>query len=384
VTDEKPVSPPDATIAAVDAASQPEPKPEPGPKKTARSVSAPSSASSNTGVWLVLLLLIAALGGGAWYLGQVHQHHQQVLSALHNQVQQQQQDLEARQEAIAADIDQQLALQNNSLRTSVGEIEQRLDNTLKRVQTLSNVNRDDWKLAEAEYLLQLANQRVLLERSSSNAVALAQVVDEILRNLNDPELHPVRRALADEMGELKLAGDIDREGVYLRLLTLSRQLDKLPLIEPLGDNEDPWLLAEEQQQALSAWAKVKRGINNLLRQFSDHLRIRDHGQPVPAILPPDNRIYLKQNLRLMLEQAQAALLREEAQIYQASLEKANEWLALYFPLNPQSLAAQAEIAELQNAVITQSLPTFAESTQLLKAYIGRRVNTTSSIEGEVE
>lgn len=336
-------------------------------------------------MWLVLLLLIAAVGGGAWYLAQMHQHHQQMLSALHSQVQQQQQDLDARQEAIAADIDQQLALHNNSLRTSVSEINQRLDNALQRVQTLSNVNRDDWKLAEAEYLLRLANQRVLLERSSSNAVALAQVVDDILRNLNDPELYPVRRALADEMSELKLAGDIDREGVYLRLLALARQLEKLPLIEPLGENEDPWLLAEdEQQQALSAWGKVKRGVNNVLRQFSDHLRIRDHGQPVPAILPPDNRIYLKQNLRLMLEQAQAALLREEAQIYQASLEKANEWLATYFPLNPQSLAAQAEIAELQNAVIAQSLPTFAESTQLLKAYVGRRLNTTSSVEGEVE
>lgn len=378
MTDDKPVSQPDATIAAVDAAPRTESEPKRG---SARS----PSAASTTGLWLVLIILIAALGGGAWFLWQAHQHHQQALSALQDQVQQQQQDWEARQETIVADIDQQLAQERNNLRASVDDINQRLENTIKRMQTLSSVNRDDWKLAEAEYLLRLANQRVLLERSSSNAVALAQTVDDILRNLDDPELYPVRRALADEIGELKLAGDLDREGVYLRLLALSRQLEKLPLIEPLGENEDPWLLAEgEQQQTPSAWEKIKRGINNLLRQFSDHLRIRDHGQPVPAILPPDARIYLKQNLRLMLEQAQAALLREEPQIYQASLEKANEWLATYFPLNPQSLAAQAEIAELQNAVIAQNLPTFSESTQLLKAYNDRRVNTTPVVEGEAE
>ena len=74
----------------------------------------------------------------------------------------------------------------------------------------------------------------------------------------------------------------------------------------------------------------------------------------------------------MLEQAQAALLREEAQVYQSSLQKAQEWLKTYFPLNTQSVAAQAELADLQNVIITQSLPNFAESTALLKTYIERK------------
>lgn len=360
---------------------------QPSPQKNSDSTNkaAPPPAKprgGNGGVWLVLLLVIAALACAAWYAHRIYSQQQQELANLQRQLQQQlqeqQSNLVAQQKNLEEELEQQLAQQEEKLQESLTDIGQRVENTTARVLAMSSVSRDDWKLAEAEYLLRLANQRVLLERNSGNAVALAQNVDEILRDLNDPDLHPVRRALALEMGELKLAGDIDREGVYLRLLALSQQVDKLPLIEPLGDNSDPWLLYDEaaleqaQLQEESYWEKFKRGTNELLKKFSHHLRVRDHAQPTAAILPPDNQLYLKQNMRLMFEQAQSALLREESQVYQASLEKAREWLEVYFPLNPQSVSVKAEVTELQGVIISQSLPNFAESIGLLKAYVERK------------
>ena len=340
----------------------------------------PASGSSNWGVWLVLLLLIAGIIYGAWYFAQQYMVQQQLLENVQAQLQQQQRATQMQQDTLAATVEQQLAEQDDDVQSAMHEMAQRVDNTAARVLALSSVNRDDWKIAEAEYLLRLANQRVLLERNSGNAVALAQNVDEILRDLNDPDLFPVRKALASEMSELTLAGDIDREGVYLRLLALSEHIEKLPLIEPLGSTEEVWP-EDEPQENEGLWDKTKRGFMNLLKKFSHHLRVRDHAQPVPAILAPDNQIYLKQNMRLMLEQAQAALLREEAQVYQSSLEKAQEWLKTYFPLNTQSVAAQAELADLQNVIITQSLPNFAESTALLKAYIERKHTKAASRRG---
>lgn len=361
--------------------------------KAAPPPKAPTPRGGNAGVWLVLLLLIAALAAGAWYITRAHSQQQQELATLQQQLQQQLQEqqrtLASQQKALGDEVEQQLAQQDEKLQEKLTDIGQRVENTTARVLAMSSVNRDDWKLAEAEYLLRLANQRVLLERNSGNAVALAQTVDEILRDLNDPDLHLVRRALAMETGELKLAGDIDREGVYLRLLALSQQIDKLSLIEPLGDNSDPWLLydeeAEEQAQLEeSYWKKFKRGTNELLKKFGHHLRIRDYAEPTPAVLPPDNQIYLKLNMRLMLEQAQSALLREEPQIYQASLEKAREWLELYFPLNSQSVAVKAEVTELQGVIISQSLPNFSESIALLKAYIERKHKVSTAANGDNE
>lgn len=349
---------------------------------TTQSAARKSGRGGNGAVWFVLLVLVVVLAAAAWFLFHEYRRHQGALVNLQEQLTQQQQALTAQQEELEADIDQQIAQQQERVSEELSDITGRVENTNARLVALSNINRDDWKLAEAEYLLRFADQRVLLERNSSNAVALAQTADEILRQLNDADLHPVRRALSAEIGELRLAGDIDREGVYLCLTALAQQIEQLPLVQSLAENDDPWMLDEEAPtETESVWAKIKRGANRLLQKFSHHLRVRDHTQPVPAILAPDSQAYLRQNMRLMVEQAQLAFLRDEAQIYQASLEKAEAWLGTHFPLTPRSVAVRAEISELQNVTLTQSLPTFAESTRLLKTYIEQR-NQRSVIERE--
>lgn len=322
---------------------------------------------------LLVLLLIAAVAAGGWFGWQLWQQQQRQMADLEQRLQQQQRDAFDQRQAMELEIGQQLSRQQAGVESTVSDLSQRVDNINGRLASMSAVSRDNWKLAEAEYLLRLANQRVLLERTSSNAIALAETVDDILRQLNDPELFPVRRAIAADVSDLKLAGDTDREGVYLRLQALAGQIEKLPLIDPLSDNDTPWQLpAGEDPDYHSWWNKIRRGANELLQKFSHHLRVRDHGSPVPAILPPDNQFYLKQNVRMALEQAQLALLREEAQIYQASLDKARDAVERYFPLNPQSLAVRAELADLQTVVIDLSLPTFTESIALLREYSERR------------
>lgn len=381
VKDDRSPGTPDPVSASPESMGASSAEPHPGASTSKIKPEPPAVRSSgNKGVWLVLLLLIAASLYGAWYLARQTQQQQEAIANLQTQLQQQQSTQHMQQQTLSAEVDQQLAQQEENVLSMVNDLAQRLDNTAARVLAMSSLNRDDWKLAEAEYLLRLANQRVLLERNSGNAVALAQTVDDILRDLNDPDLFPVRKALANEMAELALAGDIDREGVYLRLLALSEQIEKLPLIEPLGAYEQIWP-EDEPEVNQGAWAKIKNGMIRVVNTFGNHIRVRDHAQPVPAILPPDNQIYLRQNMRLMFEQAQAALLREEAQVYEESLNKAQAWLKAYFPLNNQSIAAQAEIAELQSVIITQSLPNFAESTGLFKTYMERRHKLSVSRRG---
>lgn len=370
VTDEKqsPVMA-DAGTSQTQAHSTTTENPQPSPKTSP--ARAPRARSGTGGIWFILLLLVAGLIGAGWYLWQEHLQQNQAITDLQTQLQQQERNLQAQQQSFSSDVEQQLTQQDERVQNLMAELTQRLDNTTERVLSLSSVNRDDWKLAEAEYLLRLANQRVLLERNSGNAVALAKSVDEILRDLNDPDVFPVRKALASEIGELVVAGDIDREGVYLRLLALSEEINKLPLIKPLGETDESWL-NDEPATTETFWQKTKRGMMWVLYKFSHHLRLRDHDEAVAAVLPPENQLYLKQNIRLMLEQAQTALLREEAVVYETSLDKAQEWLKRYFPLNTQSVVAQAEIADLQDVIITQSLPNFSESSALLKEYIEKK------------
>ncbi len=343
----------------------------PAPDTTTPAPAASRPGGGRTLIWLLWLLTLGALAGLAFYGWQQLQAQQSALASLRTDLQQQAAQLQSLPAQLESGVEQQLQRHRDELDNRQRELTQRLDALAARVLAMSNTDREDWKLAEAEHLLRMANQRVLLERSGANALALAQQVDDILRGLNQSGLQETRRALAAEMAELRLAGDIDREGVFLRLLALGQHIERLPMIEPLNEEDESWsLAADDVDQGL--WARAKRGINQVLRRFSQHLRIRDHGADAPALLPPDNRLYLKQNLRLMLEQAQAALLREEAQIYQASLTKAQEWLKTYYPLSDEAIALQAELAELLDVTFTRNLPGLDESAALLRAYVERR------------
>lgn len=97
--------------------------------------------------------------------------------------------------------------------------------------------------------------------------------------------------------------------------------------------------------------------------------VRQHDKPVEAMLPPQQELYLRQNLRLMLEQAQLALLARKPDTYQQSLDKAQQWIARYFI--GEDAATQAALETLESARtidIDPPLPDISGSYHALKAY----------------
>ena len=58
--------------------------------------------------------------------------------------------------------------------------------------------------------------------------------------------------------------------------------------------------------------------------------IRHHGQPVSALLPPDQQLLVQQNLRLQLEAARLSLLRGNQTLFDSSLRSAVQLLNDYF------------------------------------------------------
>src|SRR5690606_21247593 len=107
--------------------------------------------------------------------------------------------------------------------------EQRIEAQHKRLQGLSSTSREDWLLAEAEYLLRLANQRVLIEHSPSSADGLLTQADEILKNLDDPDLFSLRQAIAKDLASLRLIKEVDHEGLYFSIKALTEQIELLSL-----------------------------------------------------------------------------------------------------------------------------------------------------------
>lgn len=331
-------------------------------------------------LWLFVVLIVAAIAYGAFFIWQQSKSQQQLVDSLRTQIEEQAQATEARQQLLEDNLEKEFVEQQSAIQTNLNDLAEQVDSNNARLLSLSSVNRDEWKLQEAQYLLRLADQRILLEKDSQNALALALSADDVLREMDQADLVGVRKLLVEEIAVLKLVGVIDREGIYLRLSALANQIDAIPFISPLGSEEEA--LEEDAVPANETLKqKITRKFYDLLHKLGSYVRVRDHGKTINAVLPPSEQKYLQQNLRLMLEQAQVALLRNEENIYQESLVKAQNWINQYYTLNEKATAVLEELQALQKEEVSPDLTNFSNSSAALTDYIAKREKMAAARRG---
>lgn len=256
----------------------------------------------------------------------------------------------------------------------------RLNNQGKRLVELGSTTRSDWLLAEASYLARLANQRLQTERSTKSPLALLQNVDVILKQLDDPELLPVRRAVAADITALQLAGEVDSAGLYLELSALAEAVVKLSVLKPMTETmPEP----KQTENAIDEQPKLRSMVTGFITSVSQLIRVSQRSQPIEPLLQVHEEAIVRQNLRLMLEQAQSAVMREEQAIYSQSLEKAQRWLAQYFQLNPSATVIQQRLANLSDIEVVQQLPNISDSLQAIETLIALRSSRLTTAEDTV-
>lgn len=252
------------------------------------------------------------------------------------------------------------------LRDEMADLRLQVDSHTDRLRQLSTTSREDWLLAEAEYLLRLASQRLLTERQAANAVALMESADAILRDLNDPDLYPVRKALADGITQVKMAEAIDREGMFLRIGALVDAVDSLDSSLPHA-SEEP---SSTGYQEPSTWyGRLADNIRQAAIRMVGLVRVERRAIPLQPPLTAEQEQVLRYNLKVVLEQARLALLREEQTIYVESLARAADWVDEHFAQNARTAAFMAELDKLRGQSISQELPSLMPSLQALQTYI---------------
>ena len=73
----------------------------------------------------------------------------------------------------------------------------------------------EWVLAEAEYLVLAANQRLALEGDINTAIAALKAAAQRLRSENHPDLIPVRDRLIEDATALEAVILPDTEGLAI-------------------------------------------------------------------------------------------------------------------------------------------------------------------------
>lgn len=315
---------------------------------------------------IVLMVSVAGIGYGYYLINQFHNQLRLDVMSLSKAIDTQQKSYENNRSQLSS-VNKSIVEELAETKTRLGNAEQRLTTQNKRLLSLSTTSREDWLLAEAEYLLKLANQRVLIERSAIGAEALLVEADGILRDMNDPDLFPLRQAIADDLTKLRLTSLVDVEGIYLELGSLSSNVERLPL-HPSRQQ----LMAAEKDVSVEYVNKDKESsyLSRLLTHFEQLYVIRERTEEV-TLLSPDNEQYLRHNLILILERSKLALLREQQKIYNDSLAQIEFWVEKYYPVSNETTQFKNRIAQIKNKKIVQTLPDITPSLELLNSHIER-------------
>ncbi|WP_163559189.1 uroporphyrinogen-III C-methyltransferase [Halomonas sp. NO4] len=280
-------------------------------------------------------------------------------------------ELEARLEEGESERNAELNAALEELRERFASYRSEIDGTLDQVlDELSSEQEPDareWLHAEAAYLLRLANQRLQLERDVEGAIALLRTADERLSEADNPALLSVRRAIASEIAILEGVPQVDRTGLYLELNAQQERLAQLPLSREL---EEIPARAGLEEAPSGGW---QQQLSRFGEELKDLVVIRHHDQALESLISPEQESYLRQSARLVLEQAQLALLEEEQALYEASLDKALSMIDGYYDTGREEVQAVIERLEsLQERTIRPELPDISGSQEALATFIERR------------
>ncbi len=329
---------------------------------------------SSGGVVLAIFLSLVAIGVASYPAFVIYtQQGSDPLGSLTSRVNDIQSEATGRSQSVQDNSDsldlltEKLSSVEEEQGVALETLQKGLEASIVALQSKLGTTSQDWLLAEVEYLLRMANQRVLMERDPAGALALLTAADSVIANSQGLTAFSLREAMAADMAGLEAVKVLDREGLYLRLSALAGQVEnlaqrRLAYIPPSEPTEAP---STEEPSILIRLMALATRIGSRLASLVDYRRDEI---AVTPILPPGEEYYLRQNLVLKFEMAQIALLENDGQVFSRSLEESDAWIEKYFDADDSvTLAMRAALAELMVIDVQQELPNLNASLREVRA-----------------
>ena len=111
-------------------------------------------------------------------------------------------------------------------------------------------------------------------------------------------------------------------------------------------------------------------MKSLKKTVEGVVSVRRTDEVVEPLVAPDAVYFLRANLSLQLQAARLALLRNEQQIFEQSLDDASAWLGRYYDADSAPVQSALEtIAEIRNSMLAVAPPDISESLRLLRQHV---------------
>ncbi|HHE9497390.1 uroporphyrinogen-III C-methyltransferase [Haemophilus influenzae] len=354
--------------------------------------SVPQTIVKKTGTALSLLAILVALsiGGAGYYFGQQQiAEIQQKLTALENQtganlssnntnnnkrLTQLEQSLKTAQENIVQ-LEQLIV-------SKTGEITS-LQTQMKQVSQLAIAQQpSDWLFSEADFLLNNALRKLVLDNDVDTAVSLLKLADETLVKVNNSQANEIRSAINQDLKQLLSLSSVDQSAIMQKLSQLANTVDEL---QALNVNFDETSKNNDKlSNNITDWQQnIEKSATSFLNHF---IRISPkQNSNKKELLAPNQDIYLRENIRLRLQLAIMAVPRQQNELYKQSLEAVSSWVRSYFDTNAEVTQNFLKLVDgLTDTSIYVDVPEQLKSLTLLDKYLNRTALDLQKVEIEAD
>jgi len=254
----------------------------------------------------------------------------------------------------------------SAVQGSVRSLEQRLsaaESGLISVASSSQNSSVELDIAEIDFLLRAANERLQLFSDPIAADLALQAADVQIEALNDPMFLSVRQRIATARQALATVPRVDRVQLSSQLTALQLKAAELPF-----RGETKAAPAPELPDDAGWWESFKQTLASLVT-------VRRRVPEDQTALSLDDKDYLRQGLWLQIESSRLALMRNDAQVYAGSLDRLNDTVAqFYYNGSSEVQAFLLEVATLKQITIAPVMPDISGPwTQLRQLRDSRRL-----------
>jgi uroporphyrin-3 C-methyltransferase len=266
------------------------------------------------------------------------------------------------------------------LRRDFEDNSQRLTAMIVELQTQTGVvqvaDNTRWQLAEAQYLMRIANQQLQLSGNVPLAISILETADRILAGSSNSRVYTVRQTLGRELTQLRGIAVLDLEGVYIRLNTLKENIASLTLNNSPQEAYRDRLSSANQSSNIAA-ASEQSLFNSGLEFISSVFVWRNWDEAPDVMYPPQHGAQVKSNIILMLEQAQLALMSRQPSIYAESLGRARIWIEdTLSGMSSETALPLSELNSLMEVELQPVLPDISQSLALIRQVQANTSTTT--------
>ena len=336
---------------------------------------------SRSGFWfgiIILLIILGLAGAGFFFFTQLRDQQEDLGGEVKGQMSKQISDYQSQLVAIQsqlATLEANVAGKDTHFTKTLADFSQlhneKLDSTRKelneaiaRVQRQLGKTRGDWLIADAEYLLSVANERLHLIGDVNTTLEALEAADQRLRESGDAGAFKVREEIAKELSVMKRVTVPDVVGIYASIQTMQDAVYKLVLFLPYtGKALSPHVEVKEPTEKTTEDQGL---LDSAMNQLEGIVTIRHTEHEVKEILTPEEAQFIQEQLRVKLEIVKISLVQHNEALFKSSLADAKKWTQQHFVKNTEVDNFIAELDRFGSIKIHSQYPDISLSLKMLR------------------